>query len=126
MERGQALKVLQKLIGPNFGYQIDPRAASPDEREAAKAAMPEAIAERNRVSEQMKKRYQAILAADAEYQSLRAQSKEAGDRVNKLNGVVYHRKITVGTTNQLFFHVKADGDSWEEVIAKVKAEKKAA
>jgi len=30
-------------------------------------------------------------------------------------------KITVGTTSDLFFHIKAQGDSWEDVIAQVSA-----
>jgi hypothetical protein len=30
--------------------------------------------------------------------------------------VTRHYKITVGVSNSMFFHIKAEGDSWEEVI----------
>ena len=33
--------------------------------------------------------------------------------------VVHHYRFTVGTSNGMFFHIRAQGDSWEEVIEKV-------
>ena len=112
MERATALKVLRKLLGPEFGYRINPKAASADERFEAKALLPFAVAEKERLSKLVSERHAAILKADAEYQSLRTQCKAATEHVQKLNGKVYHKKITVGNNvGNLFFSVKAKGDS---------------
>jgi hypothetical protein len=124
MERSVAIKKLGKLLGKKLGYRIDAKAPSPDEREEAKAALPSAIGERNKLREQRDARYKAILAADAEYQSLLASTKAASERVDRLSSIVRHRKITVGVSESIFF--KAEGDSWEEVIAKLEPEKVAA
>lgn len=126
MERNVALKKLEKLLGKRLCWRINPKAFTPEEREAAKTAFLAAAAERKRLTELREARYQAILAADAEYQSLREQEREARKRSEHLSGVMMSRKITVGIDNGLFFHVKAEGDSWEEVIAKIAADKVAA
>lgn len=65
----------------------------------------------------------AILAADAEYQNLLAASKVASKKVDELSGITNHYKITVGTFESIFFRVEAQGDSWEDVIAKVDRKK---
>lgn len=116
MERTTALKKLQVLLGKNMGWRINPKAPSQDEREAAKAALPAAVAERNRLREQRQARYEQILAADEEYQNLKAASLEAGKVVDQLSGTTRYFKITVGRSMGIFFEVKAEGDSWEEVI----------
>jgi hypothetical protein len=126
MERTVALKKLGKLLGNRLAWRVNPKAASPDEREAAKAAFPEAAAERKRLTELREARYRAVLEADTEYQTLRAQERAARDRAEKLSGLMLCRKITVGVTNSIFFEVKAEGDSWEEVIGKLEAKKIAA
>lgn len=126
MERKVAIKKLERLLGNRLAWRINPTAATQEDREAAKAALPEAQAERKRLYELREARYRAILEADAEYQSLRAQEKEARERAAKLSGIIYSRKITVGIDNGLFFHVKAEGDSWEEVIGKLTPQKIAA
>jgi len=121
MERIVAIKKLGKLLGKGFGYRIDREAPTPEERAAAKAALGEAVAERNKLQAQRDERYRAILAADGEYQSLRVSAKIASDKVSNLQGTTYRHKFTVGTSaaGGLFFHVAAEGDSWEEVIDKV-------
>jgi PHD/YefM family antitoxin component YafN of YafNO toxin-antitoxin module len=126
MDRNTAIKKLTRLLGKRLAWRVNPKAYTPEEREAAKAAFPAAAAERKRLTEQREARYQAILAADAEYQSLREQEREARKRAEHLSGVMMSRKISVGLDTGLFFHVKAEGDSWEEVIGKLTPEKVAA
>lgn len=119
MERAAALKTIGKMLGKSMGYRIDPKAATRDEREAARLELVTANAERAALKEQREARHKAILAADAEYQRLDAAYSAARERADRLFGITRHHKITVGTTNSMFFHVKAEGDSWEDVIAKL-------
>ncbi len=119
MERSVAVKKLTRLLGSRLGYRVDPTAPGQDEREAARAALPAAIAERNGVKEKRDARYTAILKADAEYQALKAEYTAASQRVDKLSSVTRHFKFTVGTSNGMFFHIRAEGDTWEEVIGKL-------
>lgn len=127
MERSVAIKKLEKLIGKKLGWRINPKAPSAEDREAARLALGPAIAERDALKEKRDARYQEILAADAEYQSLKADHKAAAEKADRLSGLTRFFKITVGDTSSgLFFLVKAEGDSWEDVIAKLTAKKKAA
>jgi len=121
MERAVAIKKLGKLLGKSLGYRVDSRAPKPDERIAAKAALPAAIDEMKAVKEKRDARCRAILAADAEYQTLLIASNVATERVKRLSGMSSHYKFTAGVSSEMFFHVKAQGDSWEEVIAKLEA-----
>lgn len=123
MERAVALKKLRKLLGKQFGYQINPKGATAEERAEAKAASQAEVAEKNRIAELMKARRETILNADAEYQKYVAAYNVARKRCDELTGTMYSHKITVGTANNMFFHVAASGDSWEEVIDIVTKEK---
>lgn len=126
MERTVALKKLQGLLGKKMGWRINPKAPGPEEREAARAELAPAVAERNRLKEARQARYEQILAADAEYQKLKADLKDANDAVDRISAKTRHFKITVGTSEGIFFMVKAEGDSWEEVIGKLTAKQVAA
>lgn len=126
MERTTALKKLERLLGKKLAWRINPKAPTPEERETATAAFPEAAAERKRLTELREARYKAILDGDAEYQSLRAQERAARERTDNLSGIMRCRKITVGTNEGIFFLVKAEGDSWEEIIGKLTTENVAA
>lgn len=126
MERTVALKKLERLLGKKLAWRINPKAPTTEERDAAKAAFPDAAAERKRLTELREARFKAILEADAEYQSLRVQERAARERAEKLSGVMLCRKITVGTNEGIFFLVKGEGDSWEEVIGKIEAKRAAA
>lgn len=121
MQRSIALKKLNALLGKGAGYRIDNKAPTPDERVAAKAELPAAIAERDRIREAKKSRYEAVLRADTEYVRLADASREAGQRVDRLSGVTRHYKITVGKSslNGLFFSVMAEADTWEEIFEKL-------
>jgi predicted nucleic acid-binding Zn-ribbon protein len=124
MTRQEAIKKLRRLLGDKLGYRVDPDAPSKEEREAARAALHAARAEHERIDKELFARKQAICAADSEFQRLRVALKEARERQSKLASLAHRKKFTVGTSSEMFFHVKADGDSWEECIAKLTAEKK--
>ena len=119
MKRSIAIKRLGKLLGKKLGYRVNDKAPTQEERTTAQAAIPAAVEARNSLKEQRDARYKAILAADAEYQNLHAAHRAASERVDKLFSTTRHHKITIGTSEGMFFLVKAEGDSWEEVIAKI-------
>ena len=123
MDRAYALKKLGKMFGKSLCYRVDPKAPLREQRDEAQQALKPAIEERNKLREQKEARLQAILAADAEYQRLNAACKKATEQVDRLASITRHYKMTVGTSNGLFFHVKAEGDSWEEIFAKLAPEK---
>lgn len=126
MERSVAIKRLGKLLGKKLGYRVDDKAPKQDERDAAHAALMPAIEERNALKAKRDERSKAILAADAEYQRLCAESRAAGERVDKLSSITRRHKFTVGTSEGMFFLVKAEGDSWEQIIDKLEAESRRA
>ena len=126
MERTVAIKKLERILGKKLGYRIDAKAPGQDERAEAKALIPAAAEERNKLKEQRDARYKAILAADEEYQSLFAATRAASERLDRLWSTTRHYKFTVGTLEAGFFLVKAQGDSWEEVIGQLAPKKIAA
>ena len=119
MERAIAVKKLVKVLGKSLAYRVDDRAPTADEREAARQALAAASKIRDEAKQRRDERYTEILAADQEYQALKAAHKAAQEQVEKLASKSRHYKFTVGTTNGMFFVVKAEGDSWEEVIGKL-------
>ena len=126
MERAAAIRKLGKLLGKKWGYQVDDKAPTLEERLAAQVALPPVVEERKKLSEQLEARRNAILAADEEYQNLQVAYRAARGRADELLSITSRYKITVGVSSTMFFHVKAQGDSWEEVINKLTAEKKVA
>lgn len=124
MERTVAIKKLGKLLGKSLGYRVDPKAPTADEREEAKRMLPALTEARREAEKAMADRRAALLAADAQYQELTATWKEARQRAERALSLMHHFRFTVGNSNGMFFHVKAQGDSWEEVIAKLNAEKR--
>lgn len=125
MERAVALKKLGNILGKKLGWRVDPRAPRKEEREAAKADLGPACELRNKLKDKRDARYAAILAADPEYQSLKAAYSDAQKVVDRISSLTRHHKITVGTSEGMFFLVKAEGDSWEEVIAKLQTKQDA-
>lgn len=126
MERTTAIKTLGKMLGKGFGYRINTKAPTREQREVATDALPSAIEDRNKLKEQRDARYKALLLGDAEFQRLDAAAKSAGKRVDELSSIKRSRKITVGTSRGMFFMVSAEGDTWEEIIDKLKSENKKA
>lgn len=122
MERAIAVKKLGKLLGKSLGYRVDPKGLTAEEREEARAALKVANEETRTLLEQREARMKALLDADLEYQQIKAAHDVAKKNRDRHASRCYHYKFTVGTSNGIFFHVKAQGDSWEEVIAKIEKE----
>jgi hypothetical protein len=119
MERAVALKKLRKILGDSLGYRVDPKAPDADERAELLAKLKVERTERDALGVQREARMQAILEADDEYQRLKAAYSEAKKHCDELMGIAYSYRFTVGISGKLFFTVKAQGDSWEDVIAKL-------
>lgn len=119
MERAVAIKKLTKILGKSLGYQVDLKAPDQDDRDEAQAKLKDEIPKRKALSEQMEARRVEILRADAEYQRLKAEHAEADKVCSGLFSITMRYRFTAGTMGSMFFHVKAQGDTWEEVIAKL-------
>jgi hypothetical protein len=119
MERAIAIKKLGKLLGKSLGYRVDPNAPLADEREELRATLKEASTKVDALLKQKELRIKALLDADAEFQRIKAEHATAKKARDRLASRCYHYRFTVGTNDGLFFVVKAQGDSWEEVIGKV-------
>ena len=120
MDRAIAIAKLRKSLGKGFGYRENPKAPSKDQRDIAKLKLKDAMTEKKRLSEECEARRQEILAADQEYQKRLAAYQEARKREGELSGTSHSYRITVGnSTGCGFFFIKAEGDNWEEVVAKV-------
>lgn len=124
MRREDAVKKLGKLLGKNLGYRVDPRAPDADERQEAMAELKLVGANRDDLQARMQVRRRAILEADAEYQLLQGGYLEAKKYAESLASKSHHYRFTAGVSNGIFFMVKAQGDSWEEVIAKIEKDKR--
>lgn len=127
MERAIAVKKLAKLLGKKFAYEFKPNAPSAEERDEARVKHKAAAEVVAAADKQLNERRRAVLDADTEYQALVQKAKAARDVTAKLSGVMYSHRVVVGTISNLgafnAFHVAAQGDSWEDVIKKVEAEK---
>jgi hypothetical protein len=99
-----------------MGYRVDPTAPTQDQRDEARAAFMIARQELDALENQRKERVKAVLMADAEYQRLFKETTAARERTDRLGSTTRHYKFTVGTSNSMFFTIKAQGDSWEQVI----------
>ena len=125
MERAVAIKKLGKILGKSLGYRVDLKAPDQDDRDEARAKMREVAPERDALKAAVEARREAILQADAEYQRLKAELKNASKTYADLAEITSHYRFTVGTSSSMFFTVRAQGDSWEEVIAKLTAKQAA-
>jgi hypothetical protein len=113
-----AIAKLKKIIGPKFGYRVDKKAPDADERERRHAEAQRLRAEMQAADEARIARMTAVLAADAEYQRLKA-AHQAAKREHESVPSWHGKPITVGRVGSMFFSVVADGDNWAEVVEKV-------
>lgn len=124
MERAVALKKLGKLLGKSMGYQVDPKAPDQDDRDEAIAKLKEERPKKEALRKQMDAREAELLRSDAEYQRLKAEHEASRKRCDEQSHICNRYRFTVGIMGQIFFSVKAQGDSWEEVIAKVEKDRR--
>lgn len=123
MRREDAIKKLSKLLGKNLGYRVDPKAPDQDERDEAREQLKPLVSERDVLRELVRQRCNALLAADAEYQRLKADLAATSKACDEVSSKLHHYRFTVGVSTSLIFRVMAQGDSWEEVIAKLQKER---
>lgn len=115
MNQTQALAKLKKIIGPKFGYRINKDAPGPEERERRRAEFLRTRDAMKAADEARAARLVEVLAADAEYQRLKA-AHAAAKREHEAVPSYHHKRITVGRVGSLFFTTIADGDCWAEVV----------
>lgn len=118
MNQKQAIAKLSKLIGPTFGYRVDPKAPDAEQREALHAAWAEAKARRDAAAEVRDARRAEVLRADAEYQRLKGEAAAAEAALERAGAGRWHYRVSVGRCSKLFFSVVAEGDNWQEVVDK--------
>ena len=124
MERSVAIRKLGKLLGKRLGYRVDRDAPDAETRAAVRQQLPGLRTAEQQAEAAMDARRAAILAADPEYQALAEAFKLARAGRQAAEAANSRYRITVGTSSDLFFHVKAQGDSWEDVIAKLTADRR--
>lgn len=120
MTRDQAWKKIRRLLGPKARIETGEAISSPERRavgkaahEAHRAALDELQAEIDRLVREF---YQTEPIA-----SLRAKREKMRKDTAKLPSATY-KKFIAGTVDTFIpgfpvFHIKASGDTWEEVIA---------
>lgn len=120
MNRTQALAKLRPILGKSIAWREDDRAPTGEARISAQEAYAAAQAAHMAAKAAREERYKAILEGDAEYQRLRAEATKAHEARDKAGSLSRHRRITVGTRSDVgglgFFHVRAEGDNWQEVV----------
>lgn len=116
MQRAVAIKKLAGMLGKTMGYRVDPDAPTAEERAEAREQYGELFRAKDAAEKAMTARKAALLQGDAQYQELQAAYRAARKAADTMSGRSYRFKFTVGKSNGMFFHVLAQGDSWEEVI----------
>jgi hypothetical protein len=119
MQRAAAIKQLSKILGKSLGYRVDPKAPLEEERVCLKIALKAATEKANELLKQKELRIKTLLDNDVEFQEIKTAYEAAKKDKNSLASRCYQYKFTVGTSDGMFFHVKAQGDSWEEIFAKL-------
>lgn len=120
LSQKQAIAQLAKLYGKAAAWRINKAASTPAERAVARDSMPSLQARATQAKEAMEERRKALLQ-DPDYQRLIAEHKEARDAVERASGAMRSRRITVGKTNSIFFHVTGEGDTWEEALEQARS-----
>jgi hypothetical protein len=121
MNQQQALTKLKKVLGPKMGYQVNPKALKAEERAAASEQIRAVNQKKREVEAAMTARREELLG-DPAYQALKAELDALQKKGGALMGKAYTKPITVGVMGGVCFHVRADGDTWSEVVAKVAGE----
>ncbi len=121
MNATQALTHLRKAWGKDAGFKDHKCPTSPESRDAAHVARREAKARKDEAEAAMLARRDATLAADAEYQQLKAAYKKAQEALEAAPWPGY--RYSGGTVGSMFFSVKAEADTLDELVEKARAKK---
>jgi hypothetical protein len=108
MERNVALKRLRRMLGKNAGYRVDPTAPTGEQREKRERIARNGLAQGRGV--------ESCASAPRGRARSRCRIPAPREAADKAGATARHHKITVGVSSELFFHVKAQGDSWEEIF----------
>lgn len=125
MRREDAIKKLGKLLGKNLAYRVNPKAPDQDERNEARDEVKSLNVTYASLDAQVKARAAAVLAADEEYQKLKQARAIIEEQRKKPSAKQHAYRFEAGIINPRFgwFEIKAQGDSWEDVIAKLTKDK---
>jgi hypothetical protein len=121
--REAAIKKLRRVLGAKAYYRIGEHVTSPERRRRHTLAVLDASFRSEMARRARDERREAILAADAEYCTLKAEARAAYDAFERAR---YHDhdaayRFEVGTLDGIFRHTLAHGDTWEEVFSALDA-----
>jgi hypothetical protein len=119
MQRAAAIKKLTKLLGQAFGYRVNLHAPYADERLQEQANARRLLDARQAALEALNARRTWLLDADPEHRLLLEQLTRLRDAHANANFMARAYRFTAGVTDGMFYHVVAQGDTWEEVVASV-------
>jgi hypothetical protein len=121
MNQQQAIAKLRKMLGPKMAARVNEKAL-PGEKRAEESRKVPALQARTRELEAALHARRAELLADPAYQALKAELEAARNAADLTRHRAAQKRITVGVNSALFFHVRAEADTWAEVVAIVEAE----
>lgn len=126
MNRTQAWTQLTKLLGKKAAMDDTKKSTSQEKRDATKIARTDARIQKNAAWDAVEQRRKELLSTDARYQELLAIHKELSDKHDALPYDEY--RYSAGTIDSMLglgrvYHVVAQADSLDELVAKVKASK---
>jgi hypothetical protein len=124
MNSTQALTKARKLLGPKAMIEVRRTALIGEAREAAEVEYAAARAKLREAKEAKEARYIAVLKADAEFQRLKSELKEAEEREAVARHAARLRRVLVD--KGWACEVKSEGDNFDEALAALEAKKAAA
>jgi hypothetical protein len=122
MNQSQAMARLRKIYGKNAALQDTKRPTSPELRQQQQDARRQANERRLLAERALTERREKILSADAEYQNLLSLQKAAVRAAN--NCPFPEFRYSAGELSSLAFHVRAQGDSLEEIVEQIERKAK--
>lgn len=121
MNQNEAIKKLQKKLGRDLAWRVNRDAPNAEDRAEYREQSRLLSAQVAATKDAMEKR-RAELLKDPEYAALRDKYQATKDEQSRAFSMSRSFRISVGTiTKSLgFFHVQAEGDTWAEVVEKIK------
>lgn len=125
MTRAEGLKIAARILGKRMYWRENADGARDvDELATRRAEFDRLKGEAQQAEEAREARYKAVLAGDAEYQTLKTRAKDAREARAKAGARLMPR-IELGTTSDLggfqVGHIKASGMNWADVIRTLQA-----
>lgn len=125
MNEKQAIAAMKKLWGSKAAWRYNEHALRGEDREQ-QGREADVLREKQRVAKEARDARRAELLKDPEYVRLVAEHNAAEKAADLAAGNYRARRVTVGTMSNgaglSFFHVKAEGDNWQDAIDAAKAQ----